>query len=414
MLVTAVIGDRWGPSASDTVPGVDASPVLGPEERKVRAAQRFGRIGLVLTIAWMLAVPAYAVLLGGLVLPAGWPLVGLYLVAFALHLWRIRRHITTLGEPAPAWFAGAAVLVGVGLSLLGFTTGFPGFMWSLAGGVLLGDAVAGLRWRQILLWVVLATAVVLFGGYVIVAPTLGDLPVSPWYPAGMGAFFMASMWTLDVERLWWLKAVTDLDDSRRTAAELATARERLRLADDLHDILGHALEVVAFKSELAARLQDTDPARAAAEMEEVQRVARTSLTEVRALVRNTRPTDLAAELAGARAVLETAGVDIVVRGDPAQVGPAAGSVLGRVLREAMTNVLRHAEPTRCTIEIDAAGGEARLRVVNDGALPGDDADPGTGLAALERYLHEHAGRLDAGRAPDGTFRLDAVLPLGAP
>lgn len=394
-------------------PDVDASPLFGPEERKVRAAQRFGRIGLVLTIAWLLAVPAYAIWLGGLDLPSGWPLLVLYLVALGLHLWRIRRHLTALGAPAPAWFVAAAVLVGIGISLLGLTAGFPGFMWSLVGGVLLGDVVAGLRLRWILLWVGLATAVVLFGGYVVVAPLMAGLSISPWYPAGMAAFFTASMWTLDVERLWWLKAVTDLDGSRRTAAELATARERLRLADDLHDILGHALEVVAFKSELAARMQAVDPDRAAAEMEEVQRVARASLTEVRALVRNTRPTDLATELAGARAVLATAGVDLVVRGDATQVAPAAGSVLGRVLREAMTNVLRHAEPRSCTIEIDVADGEARLRVVNDGALPGDGADPGTGLVALDRYLQEHAGRLDAGPGPGGTFRLDAVLPVGA-
>lgn len=411
--MTGVIGFSGAGRGSDTVRPVDAPPILGPEERKVRAAQRFGRIGLVLTIVWMLAVPAYAVAFGGLALASGWPLLVVYLVAFGLHLWRIRRHMTALGEPAPRWFAVTATVVGVGLALLGFTTGFAGFMWSLAGGVLIGDVVAGLRWRQILAVVASATAAVLFGGYAILAPLLADLPVSPWYAAGTAAFFMASMWTLDVERLWWLKAVTDLDDSRRTAAELATARERLRLADDLHDILGHALEVVAFKSELAARLQAADPERAAREMEEVQRVARSSLSEVRALVRNTRPTDLATELAGARAVLETAGVEIVVRGDPARVDPAAGSVLGRVLREAMTNVLRHAEPRRCTIGIDVTGGEARLQVVNDGALPGNDADPGTGLAALERYLQERAGRLDAVRGPDGTFRLDAVLPVGA-
>jgi two-component system sensor histidine kinase DesK len=148
-------------------------------------------------------------------------------------------------------------------------------------------------------------------------------------------------------------------------------------------------------------------------MEEVQRVARESLTEVRALVRDTRSTDLVTELAGARAVLGSAGVDLVVRGDPASVGPTARNVLGRVLREAMTNVLRHAAPSHCTIEIDMTDGKARLRVVNDGALPGDGAELGTGLAALGRYLHEHSGRLDAGPGPDGTFRLDAVLPGAA-
>jgi two-component system sensor histidine kinase DesK len=393
---------------------VDATAPLGPEERKVRAARRFGRIGLVITIAWLLTVPAYVLLLGGLDLRSGWHLFGLYAVALGLHLWRIRQHMTALGGRAPTWFLVAAGVVGIAISLFGLASGFPGFMWSLVGGVLLGDVVAGLRGRWIVLWIGLATVVVLIAGYGLVAPTLAGVPISPWFPAGMGAFFMASMWTLDVERLWWLKAVTDLDDSRRTAGELATARERLRLADDLHDILGHALEVVAFKSELAARLQDADPGRARIEMEEVQAVARRSLSEVRALVRDTRPTDLAAELAGARAVLETAGVDLVVRGDPSGVGPAVGNVLGRVLREAMTNVLRHAAPRRCTIEIDVADGQARLRVVNDGAFPGDDADPGTGLAALGRYLQENAGRLDARPGPDGTFRLDAQMPVEQP
>src|SRR3954449_11797667 len=117
---------------------------------------------------------------------------------------------------------------------------------------------------------------------------------------------------IDFERLWWLKAVTDMDDARRTAAELATVRERLRLADDLHDILGHALEVVAFKSELAARLQGVDAERARLEMEQVQRVARESLSEVRAMVRETRGTDLVTELAGATTVLEWAGTVMVV------------------------------------------------------------------------------------------------------
>jgi two-component system, NarL family, sensor histidine kinase DesK len=399
--------------ASATVQAVDATPLLGPEERKVRAAQRFGRIGLAMTIFWLLTVPAYAIWMGGLDLASGWYLFLLYAIAFGLHLWRIRQHMTVLGARAPWWFVLAAAAVGIAITLLGLATGFPGFIWSLVGGVLLGDLVAGLRARWIMVWVGLAAAVTLIGGYVLTAPSLVGAPVSPWFPAGFAAFFVATMWTVDVERLWWLKAVTDLDDSRRTAAELATARERLRLADDLHDILGHALEVVAFKSELAARLQEGDPVRARVEMEEVQAVARRSLREVRALVRDTRPTDLGTELAGARAVLETAGVDLVVRGDPAGVGPAAGNVLGRVLREAMTNLLRHSEPSRCTIEIDVIDGQARLQVVNDGALPGDDADPGTGLAALGRYLQEHAGRLDARPGPEGTFRLDAELPAGA-
>lgn len=397
---------------------MNASPLVGAEERTVRAARRFGVIGLLLTIVWMFFVPA------ALTLGSAWPaapltatLLVLFVLALGLHLWRIRALTASLGRRAPLWFTLAAAAVGLAIALVGLAGGPIGFLWSVVAGVLLGDIVGGLRAWWIATWVVVATAVVSVAGYLIILQVIDESlwPPAPFLFAGTAGIYIALMWTIDVERLWWLKAVTDLDDSRRAAAELATARERLRLADDLHDILGHALEVVAFKSELAARLQTVDAERARAEMEEVQQVARESLREVRAMVRDTRSTDLVTELAGARAVLGSAGIPLLVRGDPTTVNPTARNVLGRVLREAMTNVLRHATPSHCTIEIDVTGGDARLRIVNDGALPteGMDADPGTGLAALSRYLDEHAGRLDAGMAEDGTFRLDAVLPGAA-
>jgi two-component system, NarL family, sensor histidine kinase DesK len=396
----------------DTAP--TGGPLAGAEERKLRAARRFGRIGLALTLLWLLGVPAYVIVFEGLHAES-WPLYALYLVAVVLHLWRVREHMRSLGGRAPVWFAVVAAAVGLAITLLGVASSLLGALWALVGAVLLGDVVGGMRARWVAVWVVASTAVVLGLGYAVAAVTTPAEapPWWPWFNAGLAAFYVLSIWMIDFERIWWLKAVTDLDDARRAAAELATARERLRLADDLHDILGHALEVVAFKSELAARLQGVDAERARREMEEVQRVARESLTEVRAMVRETRGTDLVTELAGARAVLASAGIALVVHGDPTTVGPTARNVLGRVLREAMTNVLRHAEPSHCTIEIEVADGEARLRVVNDGALPAPTDGEGTGLAALGRYLDEHAGRLDAGRTADGTFRLDAALP-GAP
>jgi two-component system sensor histidine kinase DesK len=392
-----------------------AGPLAGAEERKVRAARRFGRIGLAITLVWLLFVPASAVFVEGFRPAASWPIYAVFLVAVGLHVWRVREHIRSLGGRAPLWFTITAAVVGLAVLALGVATSLFGAIWAVVTAVLLGDIVAGLRARWVVTWVLASTAVAM--GVSLAASATQAIPdMPPWWPwfnAGLAAFYVLSIWTIDFERLWWLKAVTDMDDARRAAAELATARERLRLADDLHDILGHALEVVAFKSELASRLQDVDPERARTEMEEVQRVARQSLTEVRAMVRETRETDLVVELKGARAVLQSAGIALVVDGDPSTVGPTARNVLGRVLREAMTNVLRHAEPSHCSIEIAVAGGEARLRVVNDGALPADGTDAGTGLVALGRYLDEHAGRLDAGPAADGTFRLDAVLPAGA-
>ncbi|GAA1219919.1 sensor histidine kinase [Pseudonocardia alaniniphila] len=394
-----------------------SQPLPGAEERTVRAARRFGRIGLLMTIAWLLVVPMSMTLTGWP--PAGYTaaLLALFVVALGLHVWRIRELTKSLGRRAPAWFMIVAAAVGLAVSLVALAGSPVGFFWALVSGVLLGDIVGGLRARWTVVWVLGAVGVLFGSGYLVLLQAYGETmersSYIPFYVAGLAAFFVGSMWTLDFERLWWLKAVTDLDDSRRIAAELATARERLRLADDLHDILGHALEVVAFKSELASRLQVADPERARSEMDEVQRVARESLGEVRALVRDARSTDLVTELAGARAVLESAGVTLVVRGDPTGLGPTARNVLGRVLREAMTNVLRHAQPNHCTIEIDVTDGHARLRVENDGALPAESMPPGTGLDALGRYLDEHAGRLDAGPGPDGTFHVDAVLPGAA-
>ncbi|MBW0119343.1 histidine kinase [Pseudonocardia abyssalis] len=390
---------------------MDTSPP-GFEERRVRSARRFGRIGLVSTLLYLALVPI------PLFLDAVRPefvviMIVLYVAGFGLHLWRIRELMRSLGRPASLWFTISASVVGLAVTIVGLGSGALGFTWSLLGGVLLGDIVGGRRARVTLLWVTAAAVLTAVLGYWttgLIYPLDPDSQAFRWFTVGLAVTYVAGMWILDVERLWWLKAVIDIDGSRRTAAELATARERLRLADDLHDILGHALEVVAFKSELAARHPDHERARA--EMVEVQRVARESLTEVRALVRDTRTIDLVTELVGARAVLDSSGIALVVRGDPETVGPTARNVLGRVLREAMTNVLRHAEPSHCSIEIDVSGGDARLVVVNDGALPTDAADPGTGLAALERHLAEHAGHLDAGLTPEGTFRLDASLPVG--
>ncbi|QJY45940.1 sensor histidine kinase [Pseudonocardia broussonetiae] len=391
---------------------MDTSPP-GFEERRVRTARRFGRIGLASTLLYLFLVPV-PLFLGAVRPDLVVVVVVLYVVGFGLHLWRIRELMRSLGTPAAPWFSVAASVVGLAVTVVGLGSGALGFTWSLLGGVLLGDVVGGRRARTTAIWVVAAsvlTAVLGWWATGLVHPPGADSQSFRAFSVGLAVTYVGAMWILDVERLWWLKAVIDIDGSRRTAAELATARERLRLADDLHDILGHALEVVAFKSELAARLPDHERARA--EMVEVQRVARESLTEVRSLVRDTRTIDLVTELAGARAVLGSSGITLVVHGDPAAVGPTARTVLGRVLREAMTNVLRHAEPSHCTIEIDVDGDAARLVVVNDGALPTDDADPGTGLASLGRYLDEHAGRLAAGPAGDGTFRIDASLPAGA-
>lgn len=337
-------------------------------------------------------------------------------IAIGLHLVRLRQWLRRPGHAMPWSWAAAYLVVGLFVWCLAVPqAGSLTILWAIVPAILLGDGVIGRSWRAVAVWVSVAVLLTLGGGLLAVfaAWPVGDGgSPSPFAHPVIGAFIVAMMWTVDVERLWWFRSVVSIDDWRRAETELATARERLRLSDDLHDILGHALEVVAFKAELAARLVDTDTERSRAEMVEVQRVARESLQEVRGLVQARRPVDVASELAGARAVLESAGVACEVTGAPEQLPASARDTLGRVLREAVTNLLRHAEPTRVDIHIEQHDGMSRLRIVNDG-VPSDaraGRGDGTGLEGLRRALGDSGGTISAGPGPDGTFQVDAAVP----
>jgi two-component system sensor histidine kinase DesK len=216
-----------------------------------------------------------------------------------------------------------------------------------------------------------------------------------------------SIFGLGVTYRQWEGALK-LEEARRAAAELATTRERLRLAEDLHDILGHALEVVSLKSELAARLDD--PVRSKAEMVEVQRLARNALRDVRALAHGSRPTDLATELAGARKLLDSAGIAWHVDADPAKLTAGERELFGRVLREAMTNALRHADPRKCTVSLTVHSDKVVLEIVNDGTAPLVHEDEGSGLAGLARRITAAGGEFIARGVEPASFEVIASLP----
>jgi len=383
---------------------------MGDEERKVRAARRFTWIAFLIKLLFVFGPSVLILFARAPELRYLVPLVIGLVVVLGMHAWWIISYIRAVARPTNWVFDVVAAAVGLGMIWLGVVGTGIGFPFAGPAGVLLGNIVTGRRARVVAAWV--AGAVVVSVVLVIlVAPPLPMTPVA-FNPVLVG-LYLALYWTVDFERLWWLRAVINLNDSRRAAGELAVARERLRLADDLHDILGHALEVVAFKAELSGRLLDTATGheRARAEIEEVQRVARQSLREVRALVQERRPTDLATELAGARAVLDSAGIRLDLDGDPAALTATERDILGRVMREAVTNILRHSTARRCSVAIDRGPEGLRLLIRNDG-VPGQPPNHtvGTGLAALHRYLAEHAGRLEAGPSRDGMFEVAALLP----
>ncbi|GAA3050912.1 histidine kinase [Kitasatospora albolonga] len=214
---------------------------------------------------------------------------------------------------------------------------------------------------------------------------------------------------------WLAGVVWELDGARETQARLAVAEERLRFSRDLHDVLGRNLTTIALKSELAAQLARRGRPEAADQMTEVQRIAQESQREVREVVRAYRSADLHAELTGARSVLRAADVDCAVDLAGAEQLPVtAQSVLGWVVREATTNVLRHSEARHCRIRLRVGGGQALLEMANDGVPERPAGAPGTGLTGLRERLAVYGGQLATPPADPGWFRLTVDLPLTAP
>jgi two-component system sensor histidine kinase DesK len=211
---------------------------------------------------------------------------------------------------------------------------------------------------------------------------------------------------------WVLAVVAQLERAREVQSRLAVAEERLRFARDLHDVMGRNLSAIAVKGQLAAALVRRGRPEAAAEVSDISRIAEESLREIRGVVGGYRSASLPGELAGARAVLRAAGVTCTVTGDDQGAGLSAPqqATLGWVVREAVTNVLRHSRATTCTLALSTIAGAVELRVVNDGAAA--DRPWGNGLTGLAERLDAAGGRLTTARE-DGQFALTATLPLGA-
>ncbi|WP_187977202.1 histidine kinase [Mycetocola sp. JXN-3] len=209
--------------------------------------------------------------------------------------------------------------------------------------------------------------------------------------------------------IWSLRVLERMDRARRMASDLAIARERLRFATDLHDIQGHNLQVIALKSELAERLLERDPAAAAAELSAIRTISRAALEDTRAVVNNYRTVTVAVEARGAASVLASAGIDCTVSITEATIPADIGTVLALAIREATTNLLRHAHPTRAAITLAEAGGGFLLTVENDGATGRRQENAGTGLAGLGERAAAIGGTV-TGERQNGTFTLTVRVP----
>jgi len=206
-----------------------------------------------------------------------------------------------------------------------------------------------------------------------------------------------------------VEANQQLSQAREQIARLAVGEERLRFARDLHDLLGHSLSVIALKSELAGRLIKSTPGLAAHEIEDIEKVARDALREVREAVTGYRQPTLAAELAGAHEALTAAGIEYRIDQDHVPLPPAAEAVLAWTVREGVTNVMRHSQARRCAIRIVQKDDQAAVEVIDDGR--GGVPEAGSGLRGLEERVRERGGTLTAEPLPHEGFRLRVTLPL---
>ncbi|WP_236567942.1 MULTISPECIES: sensor histidine kinase [unclassified Nocardiopsis] len=227
----------------------------------------------------------------------------------------------------------------------------------------------------------------------------------------MASGTMASLWLWDI--------TNDAVRGQAARAQLAVTEERLRFARDMHDLLGHSLSALAVKAELASRLAERAPERAAAEMTEVHELARKALQQVRSAVSGYREIDLAGEVDAVRAVLAANGTRVSVSGlDGLAPAPAPAALAAWVVREGGTNVLRHSEAGECRIAftptLDASGQRTLVVEVSNDGVRGNGAgkeSSGNGLAGLSERVSMGGGNLSATRTRDGGFLLRAVIPL---
>jgi two-component system, NarL family, sensor histidine kinase DesK len=194
-----------------------------------------------------------------------------------------------------------------------------------------------------------------------------------------------------------------LVEARAEVARLAAENERIRIARDLHDILGHSLTTITVKAGLARRLGMADPSRAVEQIAEVEELSRQALADVRAAVSTYRDVTLVGELARGRELLRASGIAADLPTATDVVNPAHSELLGWALREGLTNVVRHAHATTCAVRLSPDG----VEITDDGV--GSAAPAGNGLSGLRERVLAVGGSVDAGPLRPTGWRLRVSL-----
>lgn len=251
-----------------------------------------------------------------------------------------------------------------------------------------------------------AAIITLVGQVCLGALAAGALAVPNWFPI-MSVVITALVGAVNIQAAVNAARNAKLRMAHEEIERLAKVAERERIARDLHDLLGHTLSVVVLKSELAQKLLTRDAPRAAQEIADVERIARDGLREVRQAITGYRSIGFGAEVEHVRHALTSAGIDATIVVQPVTLAPEQETALSLALREAATNVIRHAGATRCHIRFYARDGSASMEVEDNGR--GGDAPFGNGLTGMRERIQALGGVLK--RQTDHGTRLQIELPL---
>lgn len=315
-------------------------------------------------------------------------LAGVHLTAFAHG--RVRR-------PGLALAAQASLGYGPMVQL--------GALWSAAGGFLAGGLLLAVRPAR----AVPAAGLVCVGAGLLAAWAAGsvDAGLAGAVSAGIAALALSGVGAAG-------RLTAEREEERRELKRDAIAEERKRFSRDVHDLLGLSLSAITLKGELVDRLVIGQPGRAKEELGELLIMSRRALADVRTVAAGYRELSLDDECRAAAAVLSAAGTRVTVaRSGIADLPPEVATALAAVLREGVTNVVRHSTASWCAFSVSKEDGTAWLEIVNDGAGgPADGgAGSGSGLRNLVDRVESLGGTLAAESGADGTHRLLAAVPV---
>ncbi len=334
------------------------------------------------------------------------PFVGVYLWATWQEAYLLTRVAPLDSRFQRGWWAPFALLLALSLP-----APFLQGAWGLGAFIFVSASVAArLTARQ---------AALVFGGLVLLDFLLGMVTAAPPVTAAFTLFLIPVVGVTTAIFSRAFRANRELRLARREIARLAVSEERLRFARDLHDLLGHSLSLIALKSELAEQLIPEDPQAAQREVRDIEAAARTALQEVREAVAGYRQTTLASELQRAHELLAAAGIRCIVQNDADALPTSIEAPLTWVVREGVTNVMRHSRAKQCVISLTCQHGEICLTVTDDGQGDSCQASSatlhvgqgGNGLHGLRERVTALGGRCEAGSVGKRGFQLAAFLPL---